>query len=62
MKQQLTLTAVALGITVAAIPQVHAHGYMGSPKARQTICQEQGGFSGQMMAVIFQMRHVELLF
>ncbi|MBQ4844695.1 lytic polysaccharide monooxygenase [Pseudoalteromonas sp. MMG005] len=44
MKKQLTLTAVALGITVAAIPQVHGHGYMDSPKARQTICQEQGGF------------------
>lgn len=44
MKQQFTLTAVAVVLTVGAVQQVNAHGYMDSPKARQVICQEQGGF------------------
>ncbi|MCG7535069.1 lytic polysaccharide monooxygenase [Pseudoalteromonas sp. OOF1S-7] len=44
MKYNKTLSALAVGISFAAANQALAHGYMDFPKARQAICQEQGGF------------------
>ncbi|TQF67612.1 lytic polysaccharide monooxygenase [Pseudoalteromonas luteoviolacea] len=44
MRQQVTLCALGVAIGVGVIGKVNAHGYMDFPKARQAICQEQGGF------------------
>jgi predicted carbohydrate-binding protein with CBM5 and CBM33 domain/chitodextrinase len=45
MKTQFTLCTLAVSAVLCALPtQTVAHGYMDSPKARQAICQEQGGF------------------
>lgn len=41
----LIATGVLLSITSILLPiKSHAHGFMESPKARQSICQEQGGY------------------
>ncbi|MFY8299888.1 lytic polysaccharide monooxygenase [Pseudoalteromonas sp. SS15] len=44
MKKQLTLCAVGVALGAGLIGKVNAHGYMDFPKARQTICHEQGGY------------------
>ncbi|MEM6981552.1 MAG: lytic polysaccharide monooxygenase [Pseudomonadota bacterium] len=41
----LSLSAIAGGLLLSMLaPQVQAHGYMDSPKARQAFCQDDGGY------------------
>ncbi len=41
----ITLSAITSGLLLSTLaPQVQAHGYMDSPKARQAICQVDGGY------------------
>ena len=41
----IALSAITSGLLLSTLaPQVQAHGYMDSPKARQAICQVDGGY------------------
>ncbi len=43
MKDSMLTVSIAMALGMAA-SKTFAHGYMDSPKARQAICEEQGGF------------------